>query len=141
MGRPITRAVDFEDCYGCGQQNNFGLKMTFEEVEKGLVESVFFAAAQLRGPPGVIHGGVQATLLDEVMGMAIESALGGGSRKRVTASFALRYQAAAPTGARIIARGRFERSEKRSHFVTGELRSVSGALYTRAEARWVELES
>jgi acyl-coenzyme A thioesterase PaaI-like protein len=63
----------YQACYGCGQKNAQGLRMRFTHLADGSAECIYTAEAHLAGAPGVIHGGVQATLLDEVMGHAIHS--------------------------------------------------------------------
>ena len=58
-------------CFGCSPFNTQGLNMRFRHVERGVVESPYTAAEHLCGAPGVVHGGIQAVLLDEAMGVAI----------------------------------------------------------------------
>lgn len=58
------------NCFGCSQNNCAGLKLKFEISD----ENVVFSSVQLdhiyESFPGVIHGGIIATLLDEVMAQA-----------------------------------------------------------------------
>jgi acyl-coenzyme A thioesterase PaaI-like protein len=62
-----------ELCFGCGQQNLFGLQIELEPREGGGVAGRFFVKQDHQGPPGVGHGGVIAAALDEAMGLAIHA--------------------------------------------------------------------
>jgi uncharacterized protein (TIGR00369 family) len=130
----------YEDCYGCGQKNASGLRMTFVHLPDGSAECRYVTAKQFAGAPGVIHGGVQATLLDEVMGHAIHLAGVDPDLDIVTVDFSLRYLRPAPVEEPIVVRARMLRAEGRDFFVTGEIVSPGGELLTRAEARWRRIQ-
>jgi acyl-coenzyme A thioesterase PaaI-like protein len=135
----IERTPSYDDCFGCGKENVDGLRMIFEESRPGVVECRYHTPDHYRGPAGVIHGGIQATLLDEVLGMAVSSALAPGSPDIVTAEFSLRYKRAAPTATEVVLRATYDRAEGRNHFVTGELLDPDGNVCTTAAARWVDV--
>lgn len=137
--RVIRRGKEYSTCFGCGPDNDRGLQMTFREIERGVVECRYTAPDHYRGPVGIIHGGIQATLLDEVLGMAVESGLAADASRLVTASFMLRYKRSAPTTREVLLRGSYDRAEGRNHFAMGELFDPEGNLCTSAEARWVDL--
>jgi acyl-coenzyme A thioesterase PaaI-like protein len=64
----IDERADF--CFGCGSENPQGLHLHFElSKPDGIITAT--AAFQLtrlhQGPPGYIHGGIIATMLDEAM--------------------------------------------------------------------------
>lgn len=127
----------YDGCYGCGQGNAQGLRMRFEHLADGSAECVYRAAEHLAGAPGVIHGGVQATLLDEVMGHAIHLAEPDPEgMDSVTVDFSLRYHRPAPVGEALTLRAKLLRAEGRDFFVAGEIVSPSGDVLTTAEARW-----
>jgi uncharacterized protein (TIGR00369 family) len=126
----------YQACYGCGQKNAQGLRMTFAHLADGSAECVYTAAEHLAGAPGVIHGGVQATLLDEVMGHAIHVPGVDPDLDVVTVDFSLRYRRPAPIAVPLTLRARVVRSEGRDFFVTGEILSSAGDVLTTAEARW-----
>jgi acyl-coenzyme A thioesterase PaaI-like protein len=84
----------------------------------------------------VIHGGVQATLLDEVMGHAIHVANVDPDLDIATVDFALHYRRPAPIGVPLTLRAHLVRTEGRDFFVSGEIVSPKGEVLTTAEARW-----
>lgn len=54
-------------CFGCGPENDAGLKLTFAMRPDGRLETRFVPRAIHGGWEGVFHGGLMATLLDEAM--------------------------------------------------------------------------
>jgi len=126
----------YDACYGCGQGNALGLRMTFDHRADGSAECRYTAPDHLAGAPGVIHGGVQATLLDEVMGHAIHFDDGDPDLDIATVDFSLRYRRPAPTAVPLTIRGKLLRAEGRDFFVAGEIVSPGGDVLTTAEARW-----
>jgi acyl-coenzyme A thioesterase PaaI-like protein len=128
-------------CFGCSPHNPHGLRLVWRDVGD-VVEAHYTAAPHLCGAPGVIHGGIQAVLLDETLGVAIQRSFRDGERRYVvTAAFDLEYRRPAPTGVQLVLRGRLDRCEGRSFFVSGEIADREGRLLTRATARWVEIEA
>ena len=55
-------------CFGCGADNPNGLGLRFFETNEG-VEVEYAVHEHHGGAPGVVHGGIQATLLDEALCM------------------------------------------------------------------------
>ena len=53
-------------CFGCGQENPIGLRLSFDWEGDALV-SRFTPGEDHQGWPGVVHGGIIATLLYEVL--------------------------------------------------------------------------
>ena len=128
--------ASYERCYGCGADNARGLRMTFVHLPGGGAECRYTAEEHLAGAPGVIHGGVQATLLDEVMGHAIHLAEPDPALDIATVDFSLRYRRPAPVTVPLTIRARLVRAEGKDFFVAGEIVSPGGEVLTTAEARW-----
>lgn len=55
-------------CFVCGTDNDGGLGLSFYDDGDLTVESVFKIREQFQGYPGICHGGILATILDEVVG-------------------------------------------------------------------------
>lgn len=54
-------------CFGCGKENEAGLQLEFEMRSDGKLRTRFTPRPIHVGWEGVLHGGLMATLLDEVM--------------------------------------------------------------------------
>lgn len=61
---PFIGLEDF-DCFGCSPDNPIGLKMTFTE-EGDYVISEWKPSEHYQGYVNILHGGIQAALLDEI---------------------------------------------------------------------------
>jgi acyl-coenzyme A thioesterase PaaI-like protein len=105
-------------CYGCGPHNAAGLRLRFER-EGDEVVTRFTPAEGLEGPPNVFHGGLQATLVDEVAGWACVGLLG---RMGFTTSLEVRYIRPVKINVEVEARGRI--AARAGHIVTVDVRLV-----------------
>ena len=63
--------LDGYDCIGCSPLHPFGLKMEFELIAESVICS-WKPTNHFQGFPGVLHGGIQAALADEIAGWAIQ---------------------------------------------------------------------
>ena len=57
-------------CFVCGLENPVGLKLRIYRTEPGVIETTYTAPDHFQGYPGVLHGGIVASLLDEISGRA-----------------------------------------------------------------------
>ena len=84
-------------CFLCGLENPIGLKLRIYQTEPGVIETTFTAPEYFQGYPGVLHGGIVATILDEISGRA---QMGDPSAPRFmfTAKLEVKYRKNVPTG-------------------------------------------
>lgn len=85
--------------------------------ETGEVRARCTLTRQHVGPPGRVHGGVVATILDHVVGFATAAV----DKSGMTAGLDIRYKGATPYGVPLILTARYTHSEGRKHFATGEI--------------------
>ncbi len=119
-------------CFGCGTDNPVGLHLHYDVEADGSTVVTTNIAERYSGEPGIVHGGIQATLLDEVMGRAVSRAIPPAARHQpaVTATFQLRYRAKCPTGTVLVARGRIDAIDWPSLTVRGTISDDTGAVLT-----------
>ena len=67
----VTLNTDLNEgfCFGCGQNNPVGMKLRFTR-DGDTLRTEFTPDKMHQGWPGLLHGGILATLLDEVMSNA-----------------------------------------------------------------------
>lgn len=124
-------------CFGCGPENDLGLKLKVHRTGANTVESEYVVPEHLCGAPTVVHGGIQATILDEVMGKAVHLAFDDGKARRiVTAEMSVRFRKPAPIGVPIVAEGELLRTEGPNVWVRGALLDGNREVLATAEARW-----
>jgi acyl-coenzyme A thioesterase PaaI-like protein len=101
----------YASCFGCGLENETGLRLDGFEVDGNTVAAVFEPPERFQGFDGVLHGGVVATALDEISAWA---AMLTNSVFVFTAKLEISYRKPAPLGAPLILRGTvFDRRGKR----------------------------
>jgi hypothetical protein len=84
--------------------------------------SEFTLSAAYEGPPGLVHGGVCALVLDHILG---EAASEGLTKPLFTGTITVRYVRGTPLG-RLRADAAVERTEGFKSFVSGHLSDVEG---------------
>lgn len=71
LGKKITfpwERLPTHICFGCSPQNAKGLKMKFYQTAEADIACRVMIPEYLQGYPGVVHGGISATILDEISG-------------------------------------------------------------------------
>lgn len=136
--QPFTWRDDDNTCFGCGPTNPQGLRLEFWRVGPRAVECHYTPADELNGAPGVLHGGLQAVILDETMGYACHTV--AESFDIATLELNLRYRRPVRTGVPLTARAEVVGREGDDLRLEGEIRNADEVL-TRATARWKILRS
>ncbi len=108
--------TDFQRCFVCGQRNPFGLQLIFRS-EGAQIMADFSVGEGHQGFPGVAHGGVLASILDETMGRVpvLEH------RWVMTARLELRYRAPAPINTPLLVRAEATDDRLRMVRVKGQI--------------------
>ncbi|MGO9308904.1 MAG: PaaI family thioesterase [Spirochaetia bacterium] len=130
MDRPVTRD---SLCFCCGADNERGLHLSVSYPEKGTAETSLDVPTWFSGWKNMTHGGLLATLLDEIMAHACL----GMAQRAVTAEITVRFQKAVETGARISARGKVEEARGRVLSTHGWIYDGEGSLLAEASARFL----
>jgi uncharacterized protein (TIGR00369 family) len=100
--KPLPKPISDNYCYVCGRNNPRGLKIAVRYLDaERAAETELVLPREFQGWAGVIHGGVLATLLDEMMGHAVWHFAGPG----VTLNLEVRFHKALKPGEAIKVRG------------------------------------
>ncbi len=124
-------------CFVCGRQNPVGLKLSFYETGPDEVTAHFTPAEHYQGYPGVLHGGIVASLLDEVGGRVIM--IGDHSRFMMTAKLDIKYRQPTPVGQPLTVVGRLLKQRGRLALAHAEIRLPDGQVSAEAELTLAEL--
>lgn len=119
----------YDHCFVCGKSNPIGWKLEFSYDSEGRAYTVVEISENYAGYPGVVHGGVISTLLDEVMAKAVMHS----GKIAYTAKLQLRYRMPLPVNEEVQAEGWIEEAKSRS-LKTKALLYGSEGLYAEAEA-------
>jgi acyl-coenzyme A thioesterase PaaI-like protein len=94
-----------QPCFGCSPSHPTGLRLRFAREGQDVVTR-FVPAETHQGPPAVMHGGLVATLADEIAAWAVVALLG---KFGFTAQFEGRLKAPVRIGREVAGRGRIEK--------------------------------
>jgi acyl-coenzyme A thioesterase PaaI-like protein len=97
------------------------------------VSGAFTPTADLQGPPGMAHGGVVATALDEAMSLCVHQ-----QTLAFTAHFEMDLHGPAPLATRIELEARIDRREGRKIWASSEALGEAGVVAT-GSALFVEV--
>lgn len=130
----MKEIIKYSGCFVCGDQNPDGLQIKFHAVDDEAVAECV-AEPKYQGYRGVYHGGLVATLLDEIMAKAVLAEMRFG----MTAEMSTRYKKAIPIGQTLRLTARVTRRRGRLIETAGEIKSVDGILYATATGKYLEV--
>jgi len=120
------------NCFACGAENPIGMRLHIE-VGEGMASATWRAGTDYVGWSDKLHGGIIATLLDEVMAWAPSSY----DSWAVTAEMTVRYRSPASPNEELIATGRVARRRRRIYEVVGEIRGADDRLVAEGHGRYL----
>jgi uncharacterized protein (TIGR00369 family) len=131
--------IEFEDktCFGCGEQNENGLKLKlkFDEDTK-TAYGEYTAHQRLEGPPNIIHGGIIASLLDETM-MTVNKYM---ETMALTGELTIRYLQPAFINENLYIRGWYVKKNKKVIENRAEIENEMGKIVARAKGKYLEVD-
>jgi uncharacterized protein (TIGR00369 family) len=133
---PLAHAAQ-NRCFGCGQANPLGLRLQFLQAPDGSVVCPATIGASFEGPPGYLHGGIIATLLDESMSKAVRSK----GLTAMTRHMEIDYRRPIPSGAPIRLEARVVRNEGRKHWTEASVLNNEGTALAQAKGLFVEVNA
>ncbi|HTH52626.1 MAG TPA: PaaI family thioesterase [Edaphobacter sp.] len=142
MGSSNTAAATLDEranhCFGCGAENPRGLQLVFTVANEE--QPVATASVRLNefyeGPPGYVHGGIIATLLDEAMSKLNRPL----NILAVTRHMEVDYLHPVPLEKDLTLTGRHLRREGRKLFHQAEISLPNGTVLARGTAIFIEMD-
>jgi acyl-coenzyme A thioesterase PaaI-like protein len=104
-----------------GLRNPTAPPLKVEQAPDGSVSADFYLGAAYEGPPGHVHGGVAALILDHVLGEAASSA----EKPRLTGTITMRYLRTTPLGP-LRVEARIDRTEGYKTYAVGHIADAEG---------------
>jgi uncharacterized protein (TIGR00369 family) len=106
------------------------LRLTITEVEEGRVTLQVVVRPDMCNPARLLHGGIQCTIMDEAIGMAVASL--GSENFHVNTNFAVDFLGKARAGETILAKAHVVRAGKNMANVQCELVHPDGTFIARS---------
>ena len=127
-------------CFGCGPANPQGLHLTFTTDTSDAAKPIATAQFQLdrihEGPPGHIHGGIVATLLDEAMSKLNRPL----NVLAMTRHIEVDYLRPVPLYKPLVLSSRHLSREGRKLFHLAEIQSPTGEVLARAKGLFIVVD-
>ena len=131
--------LEYEDkiCFGCGPDNEVGLKLKLEFDDDTKTAFGEYAAHELlEGLPNIIHSGIVATILDETM-ITVNKYL---EVMAITSEITVRYLQPAFINENLYIRGWFVKKSKRVIENRAEIENEMGKIVARAKGKYIEVD-
>jgi uncharacterized protein (TIGR00369 family) len=125
------------NCFVCGLTNPVGLKLVFYETGPDEVVASYTPDKDYEGYPDVLHGGIVASVLDEVGGRVVM--IGDPTHFMMTAKLDVRYRRPTPVGQPLKVVGRLLQRRGRLAVAHAEIRLADGTVTAEAELTLAEL--
>jgi uncharacterized protein (TIGR00369 family) len=122
-------------CFGCGQANPAGLRLEFSVFPDKSVVCFAQVSENYEGPPGYLHGGIIATLLDEAMSKANRA----HGVTAMTRHMQIEYLRPVPSGSQIRIEGRVIRSHGRKHWTESQIQDSGSTILAHASGLFIAL--
>lgn len=114
-----NRQPNSDFCFVCGRNNPRGLYMTFFDNGHDEVNSEYTVPEYYQGYPGIVHGGVVAAMLDEVV--ARVAMIGDHHHFMMSVRLDIKYRHPVPTATPLRLVGRIVRLRGRLGKAMGEI--------------------
>ena len=132
----MTPLPHTHSCFVCGEANAHGLRLRFH-TDGRVVHTRFTPRAEHIGFKGVTHGGLLATVLDEVMVWAVAVAT---RRFAYCAEMTVRFQRPARPGEELSATAQLVADRRGKIFETrGELCTADGSVIATATGKYLPI--
>ncbi|PAW89899.1 MAG: thioesterase [Pedosphaera sp. Tous-C6FEB] len=123
-------------CFVCGESNAHGLNLRFT-TDGHSVQTRFTPRAEHIGFKGVTHGGILATVLDEIMVWAVAAST---RRFAFCAELTVRFQQPAQPGLELIASAELTANRRDRIFeAKADLRDAAGRIIATASGKYLPI--
>jgi acyl-coenzyme A thioesterase PaaI-like protein len=116
-----------------GEANPLAPPLRVQTTPDGTARAEFALGDAYEGPPGLVHGGVSALVLDHLLG----SAGGAGGSPGMTGTLELRYVRPTPLHRPLVARAWIERVDGRKTTIRGEISRADGRVTVQASGLFI----
>jgi len=130
----IGKSIHVQNCFGCSPSNPIGLKINFQ-VENGVARGEFTSNENHEGPPGFVHGGILAAIIDESIAYLARSSMQYDIR---TMKETITFRKASLIGEKLEVVAHIEEEKRRIFVVTAKILNPKGII---AEAEGILIKA
>ena len=126
----------FDQCFACGQDNPIGLKLVFEYRDDYCI-SEFQLTPLFEGYPGIIHGGIVSTVLDEAMAKIILTT----TTKAVTIEMNTKFKMMLKSETKYFVKAKITKNKSRTISTEASIFDEENKIVASANAKFFKIES
>lgn len=127
----IHKQPNAKHCFVCGTDNHNGLQMSFYDDNHETVASTVTIDDRFQGYPGIVHGGILATVLDEAVGRV--AMIGDHHHFMMTVKLTAQYRHPVPLNTELKVEGKIIKLRGRLGKAQGEIILPDGTVACDAE--------
>jgi len=130
----LNDQTTYQRCFACGPRNEIGLKLTFRR-EGDRILADYRPREDFQGFPGVLHGGILATMLDETMSRT------GAMRREwlMTGKLDIRFRRPAPVDQPMRVWGEIVRERQGAVDAVGAVELMDGTVVAEARGMFMPM--
>lgn len=133
---PLAYGALVHHCFGCGADNKTGLRLKFFVDEERQIVCHVRVPRRFEGPPGHVHGGIIATLLDEAMSKSNRQ-LGVVA---MTRQMEVEYLKPVPLKAPLVLTAQHVSAQGRKHHCEAQLANEDGLVLAKARGLFIAVD-
>ncbi len=134
----IGKQTNSRMCFICGMDNPVGLRAQFYNMEDGSVVTPFRFREEHQSFPGRVHGGLVATMIDELGLRALW--IQSEERMGVTMSLETKYRKAVPYGELLYGIGRVVRETSKFATIHAQIQDSQGQVLAEGTSKYILLD-
>jgi len=130
----LNDETTYQRCFACGHRNESGLKLTFRRDGERIIAD-YMPSERYQGFPGVLHGGILATMLDETMSRT------GALRREwlMTGKIDIRFRRPAPIDQPLRVWGEIARERDGAVDAIGAVELLDGTVLAEARGMFLRM--
>jgi acyl-coenzyme A thioesterase PaaI-like protein len=121
-------------CFVCGKSNPKSIGIVWQLATGNQIFASFEFSDFQQGPPGFVHGGASAAVMDEAMGLAVFHS----GYKAVTANLSIDYRKPIPLGKTVKIHAVMDGKTERRIIALGEIVLPDGSVAVSAKGIYAE---
>lgn len=118
-------------CFGCSEKNPIGLNLKFTYANK-MAKTEWVPTKEYEGFPGILHGGIISTIIDETMAKVIEHV----GIFAFTVEMNVKFKDKTKTGEKLIAKAEFVEKRKKILYTKAKILNENGNVTAEGEGKY-----
>lgn len=131
----VSKQTNSQMCIICGMKNDLGVKAQFYNMEDDSVGGLFTFLPEHQSYPGRVHGGMLATMIDELAGRALW--VKHPDQIAVTMDINVKYRKPVPYNVPLKGRGEITKMLSRAYSAKCVIMDMDNNVLAEGEARYL----